>query len=129
MPTAGSRNAKRHISTKGKRDSTGRILVRVAVASVHVFSMAGYAEGRAALPLVVPPAAGVVNLALRYGTIAAVSICLISFFDSAEDADQGAVSIKDVSFLRTVSREGTWVKRIGSRERDSMAGRDSDVCG
>jgi len=38
-------------------------------------------------------------------------------------------SMKDDSLDRTVSRAGTWVKRMGSSERASTAGRESDACG
>jgi hypothetical protein len=42
---------------------------------------------------------------------------------------EGIESMNEVSFVRTFSRSGTWVKRIGSVERLSIAGRDNEVCG
>jgi hypothetical protein len=44
-PTVGSKKARRHISTRGKRDSTGRASARALVAWIHGFRMAGVADG------------------------------------------------------------------------------------
>lgn len=40
-----------------------------------------------------------------------------------------AESINAVSLVKTVSKAGTWVKRIGVRERDWIAGREREVWG
>lgn len=44
-PTAGSKKARRHISTRGKRDSMGSASVRALVAWIHDERMAGVADG------------------------------------------------------------------------------------
>ena len=40
-----------------------------------------------------------------------------------------AESMKDASFVETVSRLGTWVNKIGSVETESNAGIDFCACG
>lgn len=42
---------------------------------------------------------------------------------------QVAESMKEDSLLKTVSRAGTWVNRMGLRDRAWIAGRDREVCG
>lgn len=42
---------------------------------------------------------------------------------------QGAESMKEDSLLRTVSRAGTWVNRMGFSDRAWIAGRDKEVWG
>ena len=44
-PTAGSKKARRHISTRGKRDSTGSASASALVACIHDVRMAGVADG------------------------------------------------------------------------------------
>ena len=67
---------------------------------------------------------------MRYGTTAPVRVCFACAFDWPVFGFQmAAESIKEDSFERTVSREGTCANRMGSRERASMAGREMDVCG
>lgn len=61
----------------------------------------------------------------RRGMIAVVSACL-AVCSSGED---GAASMNEASLAETVSRAGTWVKRIGFVDSASTAGRESFVCG
>lgn len=42
---------------------------------------------------------------------------------------QAAESMKEDSLLRTVSKAGTWVNRMGLRDRAWIAGKDREVWG
>jgi hypothetical protein len=118
VPTAGSKNANRHISTSGKSSDTFMCSMRVALIDDHVSRSSTVAEGKDP-----PPSLAGLNLPLRYGTTDLVSVCLIRALGKGEEE----ASMKERNFVTTLSNAGTWVKRMGSRERASMAGRDKEV--
>lgn len=117
VPAAGSSRARRHMSTRGKSCATGSVSASVTVACVQLIKRPDVAGGSFALP-------AVENRALRYGSTVSVRICLSRGCDA-----EGQASTKDINLDTTAFRAGTCVKRIGLSERDSMAGRDSDMCG
>jgi len=120
--TEGSSSARRQRSTRGNKDIVGSAVAITSVVWLHAFNTAGVAEIGLA-------GGGVEKRVLRYGPTTPVKICLACAFDWPVFFQTGAESIKEDSFERTVSREGTCVNSMGSRERASTAGRDIDVCG
>lgn len=66
------------------------------------------------------------NLVLSQGTTSFVSLCLIDWEDEVDGDD---LSMKEVSFARTVSSAGTWANRMGSVDTESRAGMDFCECG
>lgn len=69
-PTAGSRKARRHRSTSGKRDATGRAEERADVAWLHGVRMAGVADTSFAGGTTAE------NRAFRYGETVPERVCL-----------------------------------------------------
>lgn len=142
-PTLGSRNARRQMSMRGKSDVMGRRVVSVVVSLRKDARRAGVALGSFGLaPLAAPAtpfgAGGAANRDLRYGRMDRRRVALMSSRDWVccswgEAGTRGclrdASSMKEYSLFSAVSRAGIWVKRIGARERDFVAGRERDVCG
>lgn len=81
LPTAGSKNANRHMSTRGKRESTGRTEAICADTSVHANRMNGVADGSEALV-----AFAGWNRDLRYGRTVVDSIDLTFAFGKTLDS-------------------------------------------
>jgi hypothetical protein len=108
------------MSTSGKSASVDRALTRAVVAAAHDVSSAGVADGSG-----VDFAASGAKRALRYGTtwVRKTSFACVVFVEC------GAASMNATNLARTVSSGGTWVKRMGSRERAFTAGVESEAWG
>lgn len=122
LPTAGSSNARRQISARGKSASTGSKSTIVIVAFVHASSKAVEAEGT-----LLDVGVGLARCReRRYGR----TVDFNTFFTSDLDwVDAEEPSIDDNSFSTTVSRGGTWEKMMAFVESACTAGIETEVCG